>query len=88
MNTLEEIAERKRALIEKGDVQRTDLMRVYYGWQARTMAARQVANTLKNPFVLAGIGLVLLKMPWRRAYSMSGWAWKGWRLIRLFRRLF
>ena len=88
MTNLEEIAARKQALLEQSDAERHRISRVYYQWQARTNVARQVTGVLRNPLVLAGIGLVLLKMPWRRTYRFGGWAWKGWRLIRTIRRLF
>lgn len=85
---IEQIGERKRALIASSDAQRNDLTRIYYGWQARTQVARQVTGILRNPFVLAGLGLVLLKLPWRRCYKMGGLAWRGWRLLMLLRRVF
>ena len=88
MTNLEEIAARKQQLLDKSDAERHRIARVYYQWQARTTVARQVTGILKNPLVLAGIGLVLLKMPWRRTYRFGGWAWKGWRLVRTIRRLF
>jgi hypothetical protein len=87
MNDLEEIAARKQALIGRSDGERNDIARIYYRWQARTQVARQVTRILKNPFVLGGIGLLLLKLPWRRTYKLSGWAWRAWRLVRTIRRM-
>ena len=87
MTKIEEIEAHKRRLVRRSDDERNEITRVYYQWQARTTVARQVTGILKNPFVLAGIGLLLLKMPWRRAYKMSGWGWKVWKLVRLFRRM-
>jgi hypothetical protein len=87
MSRLDEIAVRKRELLELSEAGRNRIARRYYQWQARTHATRQVTRILKNPLVLAGIGLVLLKMPWRRTYKLGGWAWKGWRLIRTIRRM-
>ena len=87
MNSREEVAARKQELLSKSDAERNLIARVYYQWQARTTVARQVTGILKNPLVLAGIGLLLLKMPWRRTYRLGGWAFKGWRLIRVIRRL-
>ncbi|HEX7862311.1 MAG TPA: hypothetical protein VF773_18385 [Verrucomicrobiae bacterium] len=87
MNRLEELAARKQALLNKSEGERTRIARTYYGWQARTHAARQVTRILRNPIVLAGIGLLALKMPWRRTYKLGGWAWKSWRLIRTIRRM-
>ena len=49
--------------------------------------ARQVAGILKNPVVIAGMGLVMLKLPWRRAFRMSGLAWRTWRFLMLLRRV-
>jgi len=88
MNPLEEIAARKQGLLTRSDAERNDIARVYYRWQARTSVARQVTGILKNPLVLAGIGLLMLKMPWRRAYKTSGWAWRVWKLVRTVRRMF
>ena len=33
-----------------------------------------------------GLGLFALKMPWRRAYRLGGWAWRIWRLLQTVRR--
>lgn len=87
MTNLEEIAARKDALIRRSDDERNEITRVYYQWQARTTVARQVTGFLKNPLVLAGLGLLALKMPWRRAYKMGGWAWRMWKFTRIFRRM-
>ena len=87
MDSLEEITARKQALISRSDAERNNIALVYYQWQARTSVARQVTGILKNPLVLAGIGLVLLKMPWRRSYKFGGWAWRAWKLVRTIRRM-
>ena len=88
MASIAEIEERKRALVARSDAHRNEMTRVYYSWQARTQVARQVTGILKNPFVLTGIGLLLLKMPWRRTYRMGGWALRTWRFLMLLRRVF
>ena len=87
MTKIEEIAARKQELVRRSGDERNEITRVYYQWQARTVMARQVGSILKNPFVLAGIGLLVLKMPWRRTYKMGGWAWRVWKLVRVFRRM-
>lgn len=87
MNSLDEIAGRKQELLSRCEAQRHGIARTYYQWQARTHATRQVTRILKNPLVLAGIGLLLLKLPWRRTYKMGGWAWRAWRLVRTIRRM-
>ena len=87
MNALEEIAARKQALVERCGQERNEVARVYYQWQARTQTTRQVARFLKNPFVIGAIGLLVLKLPWRRGIKMGGWAWKGWKLLQMVRRL-
>jgi hypothetical protein len=87
MIRLGEIAARKEQLISRSSDERSSIARVYYQWQARTTVARQVTGVLKNPFVLAGLGLLLLKMPWRRTYKYGGWAWRAWRLVRTLRRM-
>ena len=87
MSSLEEIAAHKQQLLGKSGDERMRIARVYYQWQARTQVARQVTGILKNPLVLAGMGLVLLKMPWRRTFRFGGWALKGWRLLRMVRRM-
>ena len=87
MSSLDEITLRKQELLSRSEAERNGIARKYYQWQARTHATRQVTSFLKNPLVLAGIGLLLLRMPWRRTYKFGGWAWKGWRLVRTIRRL-
>lgn len=86
MSALEEIVARKQRLIAESDASRNDLARRYYEYQARTLLARKVSNFFRNPLVLAGLGLFALKMPWRRAYKMGGWAWRAWRLLQTIRR--
>ena len=87
MEWLDEITARKEQLLRKSDAERNNIALVYYRWQARTSVARQVTGILKNPLVLAGIGLVLLKLPWRRTYKFGGWAWRAWKIVRTIRRL-
>ena len=87
MERLDEITARKEQLIRKSDAERNNIALVYYQWQARTSVARQVTGLLKNPLVLAGLGLVLLKLPWRRTYKFGGWAWRAWKIVRTIRRL-
>jgi len=86
MSALDQIVARKQALIAKSDDKRNDIARIYYEYQARTVLTRQITKLLRNPLVLAGIGLVALKMPWSRVYRLGGWAWRGWRLLRFVRR--
>jgi len=86
MTRLEEIIAHKQRLIAESDAARNDMALVYYRYQARTLIARKIKSFLKNPLVLAGLGLFALKMPWRRAYKMGGWAWRIWRLLRTVRR--
>jgi hypothetical protein len=87
MNAFEELAERKSGLLRRSDAERTNIARVYYQWQARSQVARRTLGIFRHPLVLAGLGLFALKMPWRRAYRMSGWAFKGWRIVRLVQRM-
>jgi hypothetical protein len=86
MSALEEIVARKQRLIAASDAGRNDMARRYYEYQARTLMARKVTSFFKNPLVLAGLGLLALKMPWRRAYKLGGWGWRAWRLLRTIRR--
>ena len=87
MSKIEEIAARKQELVRRSDDERYEITRVYYQWQARTTVARQVTSILKNPLVLTGIGLLLLKMPWRKTYKMGGWAFRLWKMVRLAKRM-
>lgn len=87
MNSLQEIAARKQELLSRSDAERNRIARSFYQWQARTHATRQVTRIFRNPLVLAGIGLLMLKLPWRRTYKFGGWAWKAWRLVRTIRRM-
>jgi hypothetical protein len=86
MTRLEEIQVRKHQLLARSDAARNDMMRVFYEYQARTLFVRKVTGLFKNPFVLAGLGLFALKMPWRRAFRFGGWAWRAWGLLRTIRR--
>lgn len=87
MNRLDEITARKQQLIAASDAGRMEMARVYYQYQARTVMARQVSGFIRKPWVLAALGLVVLKLPWRRAYKVGGWAWQAWRLLKTIRRI-
>jgi hypothetical protein len=84
---LEEIAARKEALIVRSMHERNDIAHAYFRWQARTQMARQVTAFFRNPWVLAGLGMVALKLPWRRTFKWSGWVWRGWKLWQSVRRM-
>lgn len=84
---MEEIAARKQRLLERSEAERNGIARAYYRWDARTEAARRAFGILRHPLVLAGLGVFALKMPWRRAFKMGGWALKAWRLLRLVQRM-
>jgi len=86
MTRLEQIIAHKQRLIAESDAARNNMARVYYQYQARTLMARKITSFFKNPIVLAGLGLFALKMPWRRACKMGGWAWRIWRLLQTVRR--
>jgi hypothetical protein len=86
MSSLEEIAARKDRLIADSDAARFEIARTYYRYHARTQVVRQVTGFFRNPVVLAGLGLVALKLPWRRAYRLGGWAWRGWAILRTIRK--
>lgn len=87
MNVFDQLAARKRQLRARSDAQRMNIALVYYQWQARSNVARRTFGIFRHPLVLAGLGLFALKMPWRKAFRMSGWAFKGWRLLRLVQRM-
>lgn len=86
MTRLEEITERKRQLLARADAERNALIRTCCEYRARTLVASKVSGFIKNPIVLAGLGLLALKMPWRRTLKMSGWIWRGWRLLKTVQR--
>jgi hypothetical protein len=87
MNHLDDLAERKRQLLARSDDERLNIARVYYQWYARSEVARRSFAIFRNPLVLAGLGIFALKMPWRKAYRLSGWGFKAWRLLRLVQRI-
>jgi hypothetical protein len=86
MTRLEEITARKEQLLAASDAERNEIIRVFYRYQARTFFATKVTSFFKNPLVLAALGFFAWKLPWRRAYRLGGWAWRGWRLLRTIRR--
>ena len=88
MSDLAEIRARKDALLAESEGARDEIAREYYRWQARTFLARQVTGILRNPLVLAGLGLLAIKMPWRRTFRFGGWFWKGWKALRMVRSMF
>jgi hypothetical protein len=85
---LAQIAARKELLLAESEQGRDDIARSWYRWQARTILARQVTSFFRNPWVLAGLGLAALKMPWRKGFKLGGWLWRGWKLFRTVRRMF
>ena len=86
MTTLEEITARKHKLLADSEAERGEIARVFYRYQARTALARQVMSIFRNPVVLAALGLFTLKMPWRKARRLGGWAWKAWGLMRIIQK--
>lgn len=84
---LEEIAARKEALLVRSMQERNEIAHSYFRWHARTQVARQVTGFFRNPLVLAGLGMLALKLPWRRTFKWSGWVWRGWKLLQTVRRM-
>jgi hypothetical protein len=86
MNSLELIAARKQLLLARSNEQRNQLARAYYHWEARRNTARHVTGFLKNPVVLGLLGLLAIKMPWRKSVKMGGRFWKFWKIFKMARR--
>jgi len=86
MNQLELLAAKKQALVELSNEQRNNAARVYYQWQARTSVARNVTGIFRNPIVLAALGFLAIKLPWRKSMKLGGWFWKSWKLLRVVKR--
>jgi hypothetical protein len=84
---LEQITERKRTLLDQAEAQRLELAVLYTSLERPARVATQVNTFFRNPFVLAGAGICALKMPWRRLFRVSGWAWKGWKWFRVIKTL-
>ena len=75
MDALQEILVRKQVLLSTCEMQRNDLARHLRACHERTEPARRVKAILTNPMVLAGLGLLAWKMPWKRVLGMSSLAW-------------
>lgn len=88
-DTFAQINRRKHLLLDRTEAQRIELATFYATIERPARMAGQVNTFLRNPFVIAGMGVCALKFPWRRLFKVSGWAWKGWkwfRLLKTFRR--
>jgi hypothetical protein len=81
----EQLAARKAALLALTEAQRLELAVLYTSFERPARVVTQVNSFLRNPFVLAGLGLCAAKLPWRRLFKVSGWAWKGWKWVKLFK---
>jgi hypothetical protein len=86
---LRDITERKAQLVNLAASQRTNLGAIGRVWEQPFRVASQVNSFMRNPLVLAGLGLVMAKMPWRRLFKVSRFAYKGWKImkiVQMFRR--
>jgi hypothetical protein len=81
----DQLAKRKAALLDLTDAQRLELAVLYTSFERPARTVTRVGNFVRNPFVLAGMGLFAAKLPWRRVFKVSGWAWKGWKWFKLFK---
>lgn len=83
------ITERKARLVGDAASQRVNLAAICQAWGRPVRVASQVNAFVRNPLVLAGLGLIMAKMPWRRLLKVSRFAYKGWKvmkIVQMFRR--
>ena len=80
---IQEVTARRRALQSVAAGQRSQLGAAIAVWQkpARTVSA--INNFVRNPLVLAGFGLIMAKMPWKRLFKVSRFAYKGWKIVKI-----
>jgi hypothetical protein len=86
---IREVEERKTRLRGVAAVQRVQLKQITTAWRRPAQVVSSVNSFVRNPFVLAGFGLLMAKMPWKRAIKVSRFAYKGWKILKvlqLFRR--
>lgn len=86
---IQDVTRRRLALQSLANAQRAQIRASIAVWEKPARTARAVNSFVRNPLVLAGFGLVMAKMPWRRLMKVSRFAYKGWRImkmVQLFRR--
>lgn len=86
----EEFARRREELIARAEAQRVEI-----GYQTQRLCAPlrmaetafNTVNTVRrSPLLMTGIGLLLLKTPWRRLAIVPKVAWRGWQVLQFARR--
>jgi hypothetical protein len=82
---LNNIALRKSLLLDLIEAQRLEMAVLYTSVERPARLASQVNHLVRNPFVVAGLGVFAAKLPWRRFFRVSGWAWRGWKWYKLLR---
>ncbi|MDX1952269.1 MAG: hypothetical protein SFY81_08785 [Verrucomicrobiota bacterium] len=83
--TLIELQARKALLVTQCAVQREQLASSCREMGRPVRTGFRMMRLFKSPLVLAGLGFLVLKAPWRKFFSLSSLLWKGWRLIRFVR---
>jgi hypothetical protein len=86
-----ELAQRREALVARAELQRARLAREYQRFDGPVRiagAAFTFASALgRSPLALTATAALLAKTPWRKLARLPKLAWRGWKIIRLVRRL-
>jgi hypothetical protein len=84
-----ELAQRRELLVARAQSQREELayyVRQFHGPVRVVGAVYGLGQTLgRSPLLITGLAALLMKTPWRRLARVPRWAWRGWKILQLFR---
>ena len=93
--TPDPLVQHRNELIARSDALRGELsqsyQRIYRQFETPVRAAGVlagfVASLRQSPLLVTGVGLVLMKTPWRRLARLPLLVWQGWKILRFLRGL-
>lgn len=87
----EQLARKREQLVARADGQRAQLSEYWRRLEPPAQLAAGVFGLVnsvrRSPLLITGLGLLLLKTPWRRLARAPLLIWRGWSVLNFVRRL-
>lgn len=80
------LEERKARLLAEAGAQREQVRLYFREVQRPIKMAGTFTKIATNPLVLLGLSAITIKLPWKRAFKVGRFVFKGIKLFRLARR--
>lgn len=85
-----ELAQRRERLVARSDELRRQLSDHCRAFQGPVQAAGLVyglaAGLRRSPLLITGLGILLMKTPWRSVARLPKLAWRGWQILQFIRK--